>query len=951
MARFLDQQEYINKFKNYNRSLKVRVLIDWFNFEDDGEEGGIDDTWFVQNEDNIDRIDINRDIEGTTGTSVRDRGTIVLKDTDGNFRRNYIDGDYYEGDWNYVEPLKFAKIQVSLDGEDWLDYFTGLVTDITTSRLDDNVVLDLDDPMIILQELSVQDIEGDGGDFHFEIQSDNSVRGKKISEILLGKENEDSDRGLLTDLPLLGVDEESFRKLNDRIIYNFSGMNVFEALQMMLQMSHAYIYTKDFTLYVDSKMFITEEPTPVIETFSDSEDNDKVENIFELEENLSEQRLYNDIRINYSPFDAEQSRQVVWTGGEEETDQSELYYGSDIENRELTLTHDLKDYEHRIQEGEPTRNVPIVPNSVAVIFADKHYTDQDDELIIDYDEGVITFAEGLELPNENEQLEVLYRYYFNQIEPGKTREFYARLEHPVVDIEDIEENLYARSLERIDLESEFGTIVESEKTSFMEEYLDLDAGWFSDSTESGTTYPTSINTIHPSAEKISVTVKASARARSSWFNRSKSHNYQIYLVIDGTRVTRVLNYSGSGNSTKTGHTTYNISENQQGKEFWLEYDAYIDGSNSSNYFKIHSSSNATISYRSADVPDDFDEDDFDLSSQMSVDQHLYEDRQTVWVSITNNTHHESEGYRVELASKVYGQREDTIVILGRPIIQSQSYTAGEISEPSIEHYNTRRKYEITNDLFREDIQADRLTNFLLHQYALPRSLMDLKIQCYPHIELLDRIQLQEKYRDLLEDFLIVGIEDTYQDGSWTQRVTIEEFDDSWEFDEDWSSSPSFPSKGQQDKIREPQPVSNINAYVQEIMTSNDGTFNARLFAEWDNPDTVFHSRVEVYIKRNNEEWRYLGDTSQDNFEENLVPADTYELVLISVNQGGERNSFNTSPTISLDVIQKDAPAPLEFVPEKMEWKDDYLKLAWNPHPDKDFEEYEIRTDLNFGVES
>ena len=909
MARYLEDVE---SFKKYNRNIRVRVLIDWFNFEEDIESMDELEDYMVVIEDSIDAVDINRDLEGFEGTSVRDTSTITLLDPERDYSPKNLDSTFTIDEYNFIEPNKLTLIQVKGENTDWLTYHQGILTEITPDRMSGEVTFTIDDMLSILQNKTCSDsllIENNG---------DRILTSTVVLE-------------WLDEVNLIEVDEDSVRNnLTRKIIYNFKGMTYFEAIQQILELNNSFMFTRNGLFTIESKMNLDDKD--IVETFADKGTEENQENIFEINEVMSRDDLFNTVRIESSPYRHQKTPEKVWLGGDEEVTVNEIYQGSDFDDRTLQLMEtelDGNDF-----QDIPTRNVPIVPNTLTLTFADEHYRDGI-ELDVNYETGEVTIKSEYDVPADELEVEANYDYYFSRILAGRTREFLAHLEYPCIDITDIGKYMVAYDFET----GETYFTGDTERRTFSS---------ISSKSSGNVTFTRSVS-VPEGSVKGSLNFGARIYSSDKYFGlagrKAADWSATIDLKYDGETVDTI--YNGSGSSNDDIGFTSSIDNLDNVSEVTIEINANIEGSRGNSdggyTFKMpHPYGWADGTYIDFHTRDEQSGE----IDEFIVDSELRDDGETVWVKIENTSNKEIVVY-----SDMLGENDELLVIEGEPIKQVDNFNEVIENKSSIDYFKVDEELSIQNDLFSNKSNIHNLASFLLYQFSTPTSVLNIDTVGYSHLELLDKVKVEEEKRDIDSVYYISSIVDTISNGVWEQSITLTEFKEGWEPEYDFITGPDFPSQRDRDKIREPQPVTNINAYVQEVMTSDDGTFNARLFAEWNNPDTVFHSRVEVYIKRNNEEWKYLGDTSQDNFEENLVPADTYELALISVNQGGERNSFNTSPTISLDVIQKDAPAPLEFIPEKMEWKDDYLKLAWNPHPDKDFEEYEIRTDLNFGVES
>ena len=926
MARFLDSPEALEEFKKYNRNIRVRVLIDMFDYteEANNQEEIVD--YMVWVEDDIASINIDRDIEGFEGSSIRDTSTVELHDTDRDYSPKNHNSEFYIGDFQYVDPMKMAIIQVKGENTDWFTYHVGLLTEILPSRGSGIVTLTIDDLLLVLTQKNCED------NLYIDYNMSTDEYQPIVSSRLVKEWLEEVE---MLDYDATSIDET----LTKKIIYNFNGMTYFEAIKMILELNNAYMFTRNGIVTIKSKLEMakqSEEPTTV---FTDKEFTDGgttyQENLFEIEEIFSRDMLYNEIKIDSSPLDQLTAREVVWVGGEEESEITENYVGSDITNRELQLKYSPLD-EDGVVEDEPTQNVPIVPSSLTVEFGQTFY--QDGGMIsVDTDTGLITFDSEADLPTNDQTVIVNYTFKFNELLPGKTREFYAHLEYPCTKISDISDSLVAMD---VDLDTEI-----PETDTITENFGDI-------SITSGGNF-SETRTVNVPENAISARIHLNGRIYSSkkygigWFGvgrRPADWSLTVTAKVDdGSVVSQtIFNDSDESNDNTRADTTIDIPPGSS--TVTLEFDGYIENGRKGEYYTPHpyTGTPTSANFNTRIMIDQ------DTSVEgVIADYEPDDDLETVWVKIENTTNS-----HVKLHSNVYGQEQEALAIVGSPIKKEREY------HPIKEDISSKNKYKITeqlsinNDLFRNEADIRELADFLLYQYAIPRSELTISTVGYPELELLDKVYVYEEKRDVDNKFIITSIKDVFRNGTWEQEVILREFDDSWSPTRLGRTPVVTPSEDNRNKVFEPKIVTNVNAYIEEVMTSADGTYNARLFSEWDNPDNLFHESVEVFIRRDNGEWKQLGNTIQESFDINLVPANKYDLALISVNRTGEKLSFTEGYIEeSLNVINKAAPEPMVFNEEDLEWGKDYIKLVWQPNSEKDFDEYEIRLDTNFGAES
>ena len=417
MPKLIDE-EIINKFKQYNKNVRVRVLIDWFNrLETEDVDLEIEDLgdYMVVFEDEIENLSITRSLEGVEGTSIRDDATVTLSNVDGNMSPKTLESNLVLNGDSYVEPVKYTIIQLKIEGEDeWINYYSGLLTNIQDTRLRGDVSLEIDDILYTLQEkmcpnrLYLDD----------ETEETEKARPLNSAEVAIN---------LLQRVNFISYDEDSIREnLTSKIIYNFKDMNVFEALNMICQKNNSFFFMRDDDLVVKSKMFLAEQGAETVEVFSDKEteliiDGETVEtkeNMFEVEETLNRDNLFNEIEITSEPLETQLREEIVWTGGEEVVDVAETYQGNDLtEDQEIVISgNEESEFDQIFYSWEDGIETEVTTNTIQLkedtrdiaVFVD---------VLIEGSPSSSTYNFGIKLfTNQGEKEEI----YFEQLE-GRNR--------------------------------------------------------------------------------------------------------------------------------------------------------------------------------------------------------------------------------------------------------------------------------------------------------------------------------------------------------------------------------------------------------------------------------------------------------------------------------------------------------------------------------------------------
>ena len=1132
--------DMIDDFKSVHRNIGVRVLIAWFGFEQEDASGeNMEDFSVIYDENDIETINIDKSAEGMEHTSVRDTCTIVLHDVNKNIHPANLDSNIEHNGTTYVDAVKWVSIEVKSENSDWTTYHSGLISSITTNRTTSEVTIDVVDPLYILQEkkapdkLYIEEMEDEAGEL-----THRPIKSSKVVQDLLSR------------VPHLDYDKEVIEEyLRERIIYNFDGMSIFDALEMIMELNDAYIYTEIDELKVKSKLYMTGEDIDTKEFFSDKDTENMDDNLYEIDEVLSRDPMYNKIELTSEAYEKKVAEEVVWIGGEEVSEQTEVYEPEDIEDNTLQLKHSILGEDDEPTE-EKTQNVPIVRDPpLSIEFSDRfyvagqhlsvdheegeiyfggdrgfsinfeeydefydilrddefitieegsvevYYYDENDEKVyfeegndfeVDYEEKTIKALEGGDI-EENETyigncefktelpdrpFEVNYEFLFNILLPGKYLEFIAHLEHYCTDVRKLADTIVAKNI----IEEKEETPYTGQKESFGSNSEDPQSP---DSWNTVKTDSVDIPSEAVSAKEVYADIHVRTYGDPPIGYSHWEHEYIVNLVIeedDGSTRTHLL-FDGDGQpETERDGSTTDVSLSDSDEKAWLELEYYNDGgssglwSASETYGAIEGYINLRVPEEGYESPEPEPVDTIDIAYERFL-----EDRQTVEAKITNygdyvepgeevvllkdeevrkfvfnegetiillekstnskieyisttgkfsvrpgvnvglfaiqykkkgenkwedlflekditatedvefDVHKEIDkdeyhirykaiidevaslgritleieelmcefseiiydGKRVQLYTNIHGNKEPKMAIQGTPIKQTKNIRLEKENENSISHYGIEETYTIDNNLFRTNDDARRLVNFMLFNYGVPRSEVAIETIGYPHLRLFDKVELHEVYRDQINNFIITNINDRIDENGWEQVIELQEFDTDWDPEDEISMPERVPDDPSPEEVHEPEPVENIDGYVQETMTSKDGTYNARLFVEWDEPDNLFHEEVEIYVKRGDEDWKHFGSTAGTSFEQNLVPADSYDVRLVSVNRTDERLEFNEAPELQdLEVIEKDKPHPVDI--RRVKWLANKIIIEWYPHSDPDFDQYEIRLDDNFG---
>lgn len=153
MARFLDDSDFVEGCDSSNRKVDLKIWIDWFGDGQLDEVGSADDEFL--------KLDLSREVEGDSGKAILDQGTLILDNSNNQYspksiasRFNVDMGDYYE--FNVI-PNRGIMIDISVNGSEFKHYYGGIISSIDNSYDNSKVSITISDEMGILQNFQAPD--------------------------------------------------------------------------------------------------------------------------------------------------------------------------------------------------------------------------------------------------------------------------------------------------------------------------------------------------------------------------------------------------------------------------------------------------------------------------------------------------------------------------------------------------------------------------------------------------------------------------------------------------------------------------------------------------------------------------------------------------------------------------------------------------------------------------
>ncbi len=153
MARFLGNQDFIQACREDNRKVDLKVWIDWFG---DGQLDTIESA-----DDEIIKLDISRELEGEVSQAILDQGTLVLDNSNNDYSPKSLASRFNKdlGEQNEfnVIPNRNIMIDLSVNGSEFVHYYSGIITNIEPNYDNSRVSITIEDEMLALENFTAPD--------------------------------------------------------------------------------------------------------------------------------------------------------------------------------------------------------------------------------------------------------------------------------------------------------------------------------------------------------------------------------------------------------------------------------------------------------------------------------------------------------------------------------------------------------------------------------------------------------------------------------------------------------------------------------------------------------------------------------------------------------------------------------------------------------------------------
>lgn len=836
MARYIGE-DIVDQCKKNTRKVNVKIEIDWFGT---GEFETIE-----RADDEFISLTLDRSLEGNLGVSIRDIGTLTLDNSNNDYspkslasRFNILEEEIAE--YNVI-PNRWMVASISIDNSEYYPIFSGVIKRIRPNYDNSEVSISIDDIMSILKTIDCPD------------------------KLYINEKPKDIIKDFLSQTPL-SYEEDSIDEIPGRITHNFSDFdNMYNAIQKISEKAWGFFFTNLGTFYLKNTQKLGAEYQGIIETLEE-------ENWFSVEEDYDSENLYNEVEIKSHPL-LKQSEQVIWTGGGA-SDVSEVYLGEEIDgDNKLQLAHTPGESE----DIESTQNLPIVgflqgsSSSVSVSFGDKFYTIENGGLAsIDHTNGIIEFANTEEhpLPLPVEELEVSYQHHINYILPNSSKTLFANLNDPAINIESIIDTLSAQSIEG-------ETRVTNDPQGSPIDDIVLDSG--------GSPREESIfiNVEDEEATRFKIQFDYTTSSFTYWLigRTSRARELQVDLYINGE-------FNQQLTSGRRGHYESDRIIVLTGDEVEVKFKFEFNGDNSNSECIIENISYKIYESWLTGIGDRID--------KLDVTQDVYSNNTRVKLEFTNDSDD-----IVELASEYNGEVQDSIILIGVPFQRSNRIKVVE-SDPDAGNAfnNIDSKLSIQNDFFRSEERVKQSVDFLLWNLSTPKTELSIRQKGLIHLDLLDKVLVEQDNRDIDNEFLIWGINDYFDsDGNWEQVYNLKQaMPSNWQYNEEGivsiiDNNPKPPS----DLHDRPPHVKDVEANFVPRLTDDNKGFPA-IEVKY-NMSNRYISSVYIYYKsKNKDDWIFFKNTEDNECVINeITSSGEYEVKVQSENYQGLKSNFDESP--------------------------------------------------------
>jgi hypothetical protein len=689
--------------------------------------------------------------------------------------------------------------------------------------------------------------------------------------------------------------EDTIDSTNGRVNVSTGNKTVWQTIQDIAKSVWGKVFVKDRQLHFKTDLSPNQKDNASPVKVIDNED------YFNIKEQYSSKELYNEVTVESSPLKP-QSRQIVWRAGEASTEANEQYSADDISGGVLQLTESVNG------NTQDTTNIPVVQGSMEVInrSTGKKYTEENGGITVSHSSGLISFAntDDYPTPSDGVTLDVNYKYSVGVLEPYQTKDFIINLDHPT----------------------------------------------------------TEIGNIHFIPENLTDDVKMIPDGASKEVTLKGNQTEHIYIEEEQTIELNIVCQDGQDKRYYTRHVSFD--EGQLGK---CRIETSVDVAKGWIYDDYKMTCKVFAS--NGDKLDDFwaEKTEADLESpttitvDVSYEEYTYEEvlPESPDVSVTTSVSSNKQQVNVTLNNlsskrvRLHGylqDKDDTtedMVLFGRPYTQDNTIKHTIANYNSIQAHGLNALGNIKNDYLLTQNSVQQLAEYLLYQYSTPMTI--LEVDCKPMIDLevMDKIKVVQSDRDIDDEFFTKEIKYSYSaNKGLTMKLKLRQAQISnFEYNDDGGVD-VIDDGGYQDITKLP-PVTDLDYEI--LKTSRRGSNQVQI--SWDYNEIFSAQAYNIYRKKGTENtFNYIGKVNQNTFEyidSGVLYNREYTYGVKAVNESGYESDFGSY--IAVEVSDSSKPTPVNLA--EVYWGADYIEVTWEPHPDGNFEEYELRKDKNFGIET
>ncbi|MFW6377402.1 MAG: fibronectin type III domain-containing protein, partial [bacterium] len=332
------------------------------------------------------------------------------------------------------------------------------------------------------------------------------------------------------------------------------------------------------------------------------------------------------------------------------------------------------------------------------------------------------------------------------------------------------------------------------------------------------------------------------------------------------------------------------------------------------------------------------------SEQIYVEQDIKPSQQKIEVTITNNS-----TVTAELYSKVNDREYDNLLLKGVPFKQNVNYEITEIDSDSVKAYKVNNTFTLQNDLIISENKLKQMAQYLLYEYSTPKSKLKVKSKGVPHLEMMDKVTIEQLNRDSDIDFIIKGIKHKLSNnGTWDIELELEQANTTeWVYNE--KGTPVLVGKRETSDFdtESPTDITGFNATLDGVLKTGMN----RVKLTWNSNTELDLDNYYIYRKLHGEDiWTFLKAVRKGTTEyidTSIIYNGEYDYTITAVDVNKNESSISSAPVTTITVSDTTPPAVPEWDsdnPAEGMFKAIYLR--WKANDEDDIKHYNIYRSTN-----